>query len=142
MKKLFFVFMLLFFCGNVFSQESSIISIASNDNQISTEKTFYENDQLKYYKEYNFSTKSGKVMWYYQDGQLETEGFIRKNNKKDGIWKWYYKNGILSIEGVYKNDRRDGLWKFYNEDGTLKEEVNFKRGKKILTSSYEFIDSK
>jgi len=69
------------------------------------------------------------VQFFFQNGQVSSEGFIREN-KPDGYWKTYYESGQLKSEGNRSNFELDGLWKFYNEDGNPVLKVTYKNGLK------------
>lgn len=38
---------------------------------------------------------------------------------KQGKWIYYYENGEMESEGQYKDDQKKGVWKYYNEKGEL-----------------------
>ena len=65
--------------------------------------------------------------FYYKDGSLSSEGFLR-NGKPDGYWKTYYQNGILKSEGNRKNFQLDSLWTFYNKLGKITKQISYKNG--------------
>jgi len=53
---------------------------------------------------------------------LET---THKNGSLNGMAKYYYKNGQIESEGKIKDDNKIGLWKRYNEDGSFAKEINY-----------------
>ena len=73
--------------------------------------------------------KDGFVKFYYQNGKIASEGFL-KNGNPDGYWKSYNENGTTKSEGNRKSFELDSLWKFYNQDGKLLVEIYYKSGKK------------
>ncbi len=75
-------------------------------------------------------SKDGFQRYYFADGKISSEGFIR-DGKPDGYWKSYYQNGKLKSEGSRKNFELDSTWKFYNDVGKLVLEINYKSGKKF-----------
>lgn len=73
--------------------------------------------------------KNGYVKFYYQSGQLSSEGTMR-NGKPDGYWKNYFTNGVLKSEGNRYNYELDSVWKFYDDSARLLVSITYKNGKK------------
>ncbi|MEN8137227.1 MAG: hypothetical protein ABFR62_02235 [Bacteroidota bacterium] len=74
-----------------------------------------------------FSQVDSITKFYYKDGTLSSEGYLR-NGKPDGYWKTYYQNGKLKSEGNRNFYQLDGLWKFYDTKGFISQEINYKDG--------------
>tara|TARA_A100001388_G_C28541743_1_gene390576 strand:- start:90 stop:452 length:363 start_codon:yes stop_codon:yes gene_type:complete len=70
---------------------------------------------------------SGKIVSYYENGQLEYSKNY-KNGQSEGLHKSWYENGQLKTSGNYKNGQREGLHKSWYENGQLKYSRNFKNG--------------
>lgn len=66
---------------------------------------------------------------YFENGQLESEGWVI-NDKKTSYWKFYYENGQTKSAGHYKNNLRTKYWRFYRENGTKASEGHFIEDKK------------
>jgi len=80
--------------------------------------------------------KDGHKKFYYENGQISSEGNI-KNGLPEGYWISYYPNGIIKSEGNRKESILDSTWTFYNEYGDIKSEISYKNGKKSgLTITY------
>lgn len=73
--------------------------------------------------------RDGLQRFYYQNGQVSSEGTMR-DGKPDGYWKSFYENGILKSEGNRKKFLLDSLWRFYNELGAATLEINYLEGRK------------
>lgn len=73
--------------------------------------------------------KDGYQKFYYSDGSLASEGFLR-DGKAEGYWKTYYKNGIIKSEGNRKDFLLDSVWNFYTKSNKLKLSVTYQFGKK------------
>lgn len=78
--------------------------------------------------------------FYYQDGTLSSEGYMR-NGKPDGYWKSYYPSGVLRSEGNRKDMLLDSVWKFYDEQGNIQSEITYRNSRyegitRIYTTSY------
>lgn len=71
----------------------------------------------------------GFTRFYYQSGNLSSEGFI-ENGKANGYWKNYYENGTLKSEGNRVNFLLDSTWIFYNIDGNISKKINYREDKK------------
>lgn len=65
--------------------------------------------------------KNGVEKSYYDNGQLEYEKNW-KDGKKDGHWKSYYENGQLVVEEGYINDKLDWKKHYYDEGQLLSDE--------------------
>ena len=136
MKKLFILFLLLSFSGNMFSQKQELKKVDEGFNSsvfIKVKEDFYENGQTKtvtYLEETGTKKNLVQTISFYENGKVKSEGYTRKGKRYYGWWLWY-ENGNLEMEGNYWRDKKSGLWKFYNEDGTLKEEITYKNGKEI-----------
>ena len=66
---------------------------------------------------------------YFENGQLESEGWI-VNNKKTSYCKFYYENGQTKSAGHYKNDLKTKYWRFYSENGAKVSEGHYIEDKK------------
>ena len=69
----------------------------------------------------------GPVKIYYPNGQVSSEGIIKKG-KPDGYWKTYYVTGVIKSEGLRSNFSLDSTWRFYNQSGELTEIINYQFG--------------
>lgn len=75
--------------------------------------------------------------FYYQNGTLSSEGFMREG-KPDGYWISYYPEGGVRSKGNRKNFQLDSLWIFYDKSGLILSEITYKNGKKHgLCREYE-----
>ena len=80
--------------------------------------------------------KDGYQKFYYENGQISSEGEI-KNGLPENYWFSYYPTGIIKSEGNRKNSLLDSTWIFYNKYGDLESKINYKLGKKNgLTTAY------
>jgi uncharacterized protein len=75
------------------------------------------------------STEHQFVQFFFPDGTLSSEGYL-KNNKPDLYWKTYYETGGLKSEGNRKDFLLDGLWKFYDLNGKITLEIHYKENLK------------
>ena len=62
--------------------------------------------------------KDGLKKFYYENGQISSEGNI-KNGLPEGYWISYYPTGIIKSEGNRKNNTLDSTWIFYNKYGDI-----------------------
>ena len=65
-----------------------------------------------YYKKFTDTPFTGKVIGGWLQGSF-------KNGKREGKVVAYYDNGQLEYKGEYKNGEKEGEWVWYNKDGTL-----------------------
>jgi uncharacterized protein len=77
----------------------------------------------------NVTNNNGYNKFYYDNGRLSSEGWM-KDGKPDGYWKNYYENGKIKIEGNRKKFLLDSIWKFYDVKGRITKSVNYKENKK------------
>jgi len=75
---------------------------------------------------------SGKVLSFYNDGDLEETGTYLMG-EKHGKWMKYSDSGILLNEGNYNMGKKDGVWKVWDENGTLRLEFHYNDGQRIGT---------
>jgi len=73
--------------------------------------------------------KDGFNKFYYENGQISSEGTI-KNGLPEGYWISYYPNGIIKSEGNRKKNLLDSTWIFYNSYGDIQSKINYKNDKK------------
>lgn len=66
----------------------------------------------------NDSTMDGSAIYYYENGQIASEGFF-KNNKRHGIYTEYYIDGTIKETGKYTNGKTRGNFYYYYSNGTL-----------------------
>ena len=115
MKK---ILILLFLIPHIhFAQEEKIID--NND--------VIEKDGILVLKS-DLTLITGKVNYWYDNGQLKEEVNI-KNGKLNGIGKKWYENGQLSYEAMHINGIANGVSKKYNESGQLLRQIPKKDGK-------------
>jgi len=73
--------------------------------------------------------KDGFTRFYYGNGQVSSEGFIR-NGKPDGKWVTYYVNGTVKSEGLRRNYKLDSIWNFFDDRSFLTEQISYRYGLK------------
>ncbi|MBL4592730.1 MAG: hypothetical protein JKX68_02820 [Flavobacteriales bacterium] len=73
--------------------------------------------------------KDGFKKFYYENGQVSSEGTI-KNGLPEGYWISYYPTGLIKSEGNRKRNLLDSTWIFYNKYGDLKSKINYLDGQK------------
>ncbi|HOU97761.1 MAG TPA: hypothetical protein PLP65_02840 [Bacteroidales bacterium] len=88
----------------------------------------------------NQPLKDGFTRFFYENGQVSSEGFI-KNGKPEGYWKTFYPNGVLKSEGNRKFFMLDSTWVFYTEKGDTSQIINYKQDKKngfLITYQWKY----
>ena len=63
-----------------------------------------------------------KVRLYYNSGQLKMIGIFKDAslNERDGFFQYYYESGQLESEGYYCKNRKCGIWKRWHQSGNQK----------------------
>ena len=69
----------------------------------------------------------GEYKEYYENGQLELQGYY-KNGKFDGEWKSWYENGQIGSQYYYKEGELDGEYTCWCNDGQLRVKVSYEEG--------------
>lgn len=99
---------------------------------------FYASHQLQMigtYKTKKADIKQGHFVYYYENGQKQSEGeYI--NDKKEGMWIGWYENGQQKSKGNYLNEKLNGIWEYWHENGEKKAKGNFMNDYKTGTWSY------
>jgi hypothetical protein len=90
------------------------------------ETTWYPGRKIQMTGEYKAKKRDGKWIYYYENGNVWSEGFFR-NGKSDGKRTTHYDNGKIFYEGYYEEDRRVGIWKFYDEKGAFIKSVDYSK---------------
>ncbi|MCB0402675.1 MAG: hypothetical protein KDD41_11365, partial [Flavobacteriales bacterium] len=92
-----------------------------------TTRDYYISGKLQMegtFKSKKNKTKHGHFTYYYENGQLKSEGdFV--NNKHEGEWHYYYEHGQLKSKGSYRDGNYEGPWQYFFEDGQLKSEGSY-----------------
>lgn len=71
------------------------------------------------YSSKNFKKKNGEFIYFYENGQKDSEGIYIKD-LRDGEWKWYFDNGQMSSKELYEKGEIVEF-EFWNEDGSIVE---------------------
>lgn len=104
-----------------------------------------KNNDVKYYKQ-------GKIETYYNNGKLNTIGFVvdsvlygnwksfnmdgiincegnRNSYKGTGWVKYYYENGIPKDSGYFYNEKQHGICKSWYKNGQIESMIEYSHGK-------------
>lgn len=94
------------------------------------------------YQSRKFKIKEGQFIYYFENGQISSDGKYLNNNKigywtsfyengfkrsevnylngiLNGEYKSYYKNDQIESEGSFLNGNYDGVWKWYFKNGNM-----------------------
>lgn len=88
------------------------------------EHKFYENGQKEYSGTFNNNARTGKWIYWYENGNIWTTCEYQKG-LKHGSSVIYFKNGRTKIMGAYQINKPFGKWVFYDEAGNVLKEVNY-----------------
>ncbi|MFY8089721.1 MAG: tetratricopeptide repeat protein [Chitinophagaceae bacterium] len=77
-------------------------------------------------KEINFV---GNTQFFYNNGQLKSEGSFNEDGKRIGTWKFYHENGVLNETNNYDNGKVEGEIKTYFDNG-VQSSVQFYKNDK------------
>lgn len=101
-------------------------------NGVWTVRDFYKSDKLQMtgsYKSKKFTTKQGRFVYYYENGNKQSEGDY-VNDKREGRWVFWFENGNKKSEGRVVAENLDGSWVYWYESGEKKAEGNYIRSNK------------
>jgi antitoxin component YwqK of YwqJK toxin-antitoxin module len=93
-------------------------------------KSFYSNNNLKESSYYRFGMKSGKSVYWGEDGKV-TEITFWKNGQKNGKSNLYDNHGDLIKTSYFRYDKLNGTEKIIS-DGKVISKKKFKNGKEVL----------
>ena len=82
--------------------------------------SYYENGQLSESGKYIDGIKEGSFVTYHENGQLRTSENWKDGNR-DGIHERYFENGQLDFSGNYIDGELEGLSEFYYENGSMRK---------------------
>ncbi len=71
-----------------------------------------------------FSQSKVYIKNYFENGQIESEGWIQENQKV-AYWFYYYENGNKKEEGHYVNNKKTKWWSSYNEKEIIQKKCQF-----------------
>lgn len=80
--------------------------------------TFYEGSKKHFsIQRYKQGKEHGEWLFYFENGNLMTEGYFNFG-EKIGLWKYYYENGKIHKQHFYDSEgNRSGVWKTFSESG-------------------------
>lgn len=73
---------------------------------------------------FQFSDDKIYVKNYFDNGQMKSEGWMKKN-QKEGYWFSYYENGNKKEEGHFKNNKKAKWWIYYNVNEGIEKKCEF-----------------
>lgn len=97
------------------------VATATKDNKSFLRIFYPERKQIVSHEEFkdsDFTVKSGYSKYWYENGNLKSEGYY-KNNQRVGQWKLYSsEDGSLSSSGIYRSDKKNGIWTYFEHGDT------------------------
>jgi antitoxin component YwqK of YwqJK toxin-antitoxin module len=97
------------------------------DKDVSEQKRYYENGQLKSQKFYKDGIIDGEQKVWYESGKLLIK-YCYKDGLQDGEYKEYYESGKLKSKRFYIDGMLDGEQKEWFENGKLSVQQFYKDG--------------
>ncbi len=90
------------------------------------------------YRSIRPDNKDGHFIYYYENGQIQTDCYY-ENNQRNGPYEEWYESGQQKISQVYSNDVLDGPFSSWRENGTYKLQAHYTQGEKngYFISYYE-----
>lgn len=100
-----------------------------NDTSLYKVQFFYENGQLASEGFFKDGKKNGHFKSWYENGQLESDWNVL-DGKENGFIQCWYTNGQKKKEGTLSNGIDNGQQTLWYENGKQKSEGQFINGKK------------
>ncbi len=72
----------------------------------------------------SFGQSKTYIKNYFENGQIESEGWIQEDQKVD-YWFFYYENGSKKEEGHYVNNKKTKWWLSYDDQEILQKKCQF-----------------
>ncbi len=126
--------MLAFSCENTQIVDFTSLETKDSVTYYLNEKPFcgvivekYENNNLKYEKEYQNGKQKGTITFWYKNGNIQSKG-LYLNNNLTGIFRSWYKNGNLKEEYISVNNKVLGKKIVFWENGKTKDESHYING--------------
>lgn len=91
-------------------------------------KEYYIDGKLRASGAYLKNRKTGKWVFYHENGLVEQQGTFDEQGKPIGKWIWNYENGNLWREEYFVNGLVDGLVTEYDPDGNIISEGEYFEG--------------
>ena len=85
---------------------------------------------------YHNGSKNGKLLSYYENGQLEAESYY-DYGKKTGTWLPFYENGNIDTKTTYVNDKEHGIYKEYFYNGELNTQKYYIHGERVIKEVFD-----
>lgn len=124
---------LLFTTFTILANSQSTLTIYYDSNwvEVPEQKANYYRIATKVGK------KLWSVNDYFLSGKIQMTGNYqsRKFKIKEGQFKYYFENGQISSDGKYLNNNKIGYWTSFYENGFKRSEVNYLNG--ILNGEYK-----
>lgn len=103
-------------------------------------KSYHENGKIKFIRNFINGKVEGRVISYYNTGELEAEYFY-KNSILHGEYKKYSIKKFLTETGYFCNGIRCGAFQLFYDTGELNSEYQYINGKKEGKGTFYLKDS-
>ena len=108
---------------------------------VETKPVYHDNGVMHYEGPYNQKNeKQGLFFFYDKTGelnggkiyiknQLQCQGEINREGKKQGEWECFFDNGKTKSKGTYVDDVKNGEWIFYYSNGKIEQKGKYEKDK-------------
>ena len=105
------------------------------ENETGKVVSYYDNGQIAREYEYKNENLIGKYTSYHYDGTFQNvRNFVA--DEREGLSTYYYPNGSIKRETEYLNGSKHGIEKCYYENKQIKEEIQYLNGSKHGAAVY------
>ncbi|MDG5493028.1 toxin-antitoxin system YwqK family antitoxin [Psychroserpens sp. SPM9] len=119
-----------------YDENGQLFTIQNYDGAKVTWMKEYNVNTGKIQREYQISNDLDYWKFYYENGQIESEGHTNTDSKQVGVWKSYYPNHQLGRIVNYSNGLMDGKETVYYKNGVLFKVVLWENNKLMNIISY------
>jgi antitoxin component YwqK of YwqJK toxin-antitoxin module len=87
-------------------------------------KMWFENGQIQVEGFYQKDKRSGTFTYWYHNGQIAATGEFVDDLPND-VWVWWHENGLKAAVGKYDAGKLVDDWRWWNDDGKLAQERTY-----------------
>lgn len=100
---------------------------------------WYENGQLQLEGFYQHDEKFGTFTYWHANGQMAATGEF-KDDLPHATWVWWHPNGQKAVIGSYRNGVLIGQWRWWDESGRLAQQKLYDGTGTITTNTKEVFE--
>ena len=100
---------------------------------------YYENGNISQIANYSKNVLNGNREIFYENGKIQNKRTYTKG-KLDGSWTSFYKDGQIAETGNYEENLKEGIWETFYTNGKSKEKGKYIFDKKVDIWTINYYD--